>query len=458
MKRKYYFTVGVALAVLFLHISVAAQSWQIVRRVSDRSFPEPNIREFVCFDSAHIYAFGTSLGFAYPLTLRSVNSGIDWDTLFFIAPDSLHPWDFIETTGQRFVSMPDTNKIYLSCTRSRIRQSRDQGKTWIVQIVDSTYKGNQDFDAIYFDAAGRGLVMRDTVVYHTSDDGKTWEKISFNPPIPGALYVHAMWIKNLNDICAWFMGDNDIICCGRSSDGGRTWKPASQFPHEYMSDLYFVDNDYGWATLSKAIPNTATAEYDGVYYTTDGGDTWAIQWLSFMNDTVLNIGAQGLNKIRFYDRYNGIAIGRSKILRTTNGGFVWSKDRHNNDDIIELPDGIGWLNNTTAFVGTRRGDILRFDRNAIISPVDEKAEEIFATDASLFPNPSSEHLYLRRNWKEPPTSLRVVSTDGVVTTLATTIIGNEILGMDVSSLSQGVYHIILPESYQPEAAHFMVLR
>jgi hypothetical protein len=121
-------------------------------------------------------------------------------------------------------------------------------------------------------------------------------------------------------------------------------------------------------------------------------------------------------------------------------------------------DAIGWLNSSIALVGTGRGDILRFDRNAIISPVDENAEEIFATDASLFPNPSSEHLYLRRNWNEPPTSLRVVSTDGVVTTLATTIIGNEILGIDVSSLSQGVYHIILPESYQPEAAHFMVLR
>lgn len=456
MKSKVSTLLAAVTLMLSVSISVTAQSWQVVRKVSDRPFSEPWILEFVRYDSAHIHAFGATSGLAYPMALSSSNTGLSWDTLFYIAPDTADRWNFLEIAQDRFVSMPDSSHIYLSCKGSKIRRSTDRGKTWVVRVVDSSYTKMLDFDAIHFDTSGRGLLMRDTVVYHSTDYGDTWEKIPFAPPMPGAVYVHAMWVKTINNICAWFIGD-EVQCCGRSSDGGRTWRPAMHYPREYMSDMYFVDEDYGWATLSKDIPNSS-ASYDGVYRTTDGGDTWYVQWQSLMNDTMRKIGSGGLSKIRFYDRSNGIAIGRSKVIRTTTGGDIWAVDRANNDGLIESVSAIGWLSKDISLVGTAMGDILRHDNYAMTSANDASTDEIYATENPVFPNPCSRYLYLRRSWQEKPAELTVTSPEGSVARLAVSFVSNETARLDVGALAPGVYSVLVPDSPRPDAIRFLVIR
>ncbi|MEM9991670.1 MAG: glycosyl hydrolase, partial [Bacteroidota bacterium] len=135
--------------------------------------------------------------------------------------------------------------------------------------------------ALYETDETRGL-------YRTRDGGDTWEQILFlnektscidvavNPWNPDIIYA-AMWERVRAPWGRDYAGENSAIY--RTRDGGLTWQRLENgLPQANRS----IRGRIGLA-LSTAEPNTlyasftqdaVTNEFDGVFKTTDGGDTW----------------------------------------------------------------------------------------------------------------------------------------------------------------------------------------
>jgi photosystem II stability/assembly factor-like uncharacterized protein len=94
-----------------------------------------------------------------------------------------------------------------------------------------------------------------------------------------------------------------------SDDQGATWRQAKSVPTRVMlTAVYFVDEDYGWAT----------GHDETIINTVDGGETWTRSHFS-------DGAQQPLLDLWFANRVSGIAVGAYGAYFTTNdGGRHWS--------------------------------------------------------------------------------------------------------------------------------------
>jgi photosystem II stability/assembly factor-like uncharacterized protein len=101
-----------------------------------------------------------------------------------------------------------------------------------------------------------------TLFLKTQDGGSTW---TIGKGIPGAGRYS---VANLNDVFVW-SGDELSV----SHDGGETWTTIA--PNVNLSDtlsqFQFVDAHTGWAVTNDANGHAS------LYKTTDGGQTWTVQ-------------------------------------------------------------------------------------------------------------------------------------------------------------------------------------
>jgi len=83
------------------------------------------------------------------------------------------------------------------------------------------------------------------------------------------------------------------------------WYNQSSGTNSILQDVFFVDQDYGWASGANLV-----------LHTTDGGDTWVQQPAPPLSLYYVDIF--------FLDRMNGWACGNeAKIIHTTDGGNTW---------------------------------------------------------------------------------------------------------------------------------------
>lgn len=94
------------------------------------------------------------------------------------------------------------------------------------------------------------------------------------------------------------------------------WEAISGFDGRFFDEVFFVDEDHGWAAESYS-PN--------IVYTNDGGASWGVGVLP---------GAAGskMRDLCFVNRSLGFATGTDGLFRTTDGGRTWS-------DITPMPLG-----------------------------------------------------------------------------------------------------------------------
>jgi photosystem II stability/assembly factor-like uncharacterized protein len=89
-----------------------------------------------------------------------------------------------------------------------------------------------------------------------------------------------------------------------SDDQGATWRQAKSVPTRVMlTAVYFVDEDYGWAT----------GHDETIINTVDGGETWTRSHFS-------DGAQQPLLDLWFANRVSGIAVGAYGAYFTTNDG------------------------------------------------------------------------------------------------------------------------------------------
>ena len=128
------------------------------------------------------------------------------------------------------------------------------------------------------------------------------------------------WIVIYNDIESklnnmFVLRSNFIIVVGdegtivKSTDGGNFWVSMLFSENCNLNGVFFLDEQTGWLCGFNTLIN-----HSEVYKTTDGGQTWILNYIGIDNDIFL--------KIQFIDHNTGW-IGGYVLYRTFNGGQTW---------------------------------------------------------------------------------------------------------------------------------------
>ena len=186
--------------------------------------------------------------------------------------------------------------------------------------------------------------------------------------------------NTLTDVC--IINSNKIIAVGglstvmRSNNGGANWdiKYRIAGPYKYLASVFFVNENTGW-----------TAGYQGtVMKTTDGGVNWTLQealnayyistyfadsnngWITGHFGVIINTTDGGLTwnrqisnvvedlfSIEFVNKNTGWAVGgfeddKAHIIKTTNGGVNWVKQKTLNN--YEVMRSVSFINENTGWV------------------------------------------------------------------------------------------------------------
>ncbi len=173
-------------------------------------------------------------------------------------------------------------------------------------------------DYVQFLSKETGFVKSGGLIYKTTDQGKSW-KWKNTDDNNFALTDKVFFADSKN---GWLISKNLIY---KTTNGGETWSKV--FQHygaddifDFISSLYFIDKDNGWAV-------TASEWFNTIYYTSNGGKTW--ESIGGIDDRVPTYPA----KIYFNNKNEGFIVGSrqtepvsSKVfLQTKDGGKTWKK-------------------------------------------------------------------------------------------------------------------------------------
>jgi len=182
-------------------------------------------------------------------------------------------------------------------------------------------------------SSGEGCITGDGgAPLETKDGGVTWSEMTIgNTPEtrPNAVYF-------LDDSHGWMVGNSGW----QTVDGGQSWQQMTGLPAGSWYHVYFTT-----ATVGFAGGNA------GLYKTVDGGDHWSTTPFSYPS-------FRNVYDIEFFGTQLGLMCvgsdtpGANGVYRTTNGGQSWTQVWSGAaGDIL-------WLNATTVIVDTNFGTTL----------------------------------------------------------------------------------------------------
>lgn len=407
-------------------LSVAQNAWEILDNIT---YPRPILDiNFINPDSGWLLSNKQIDGVGnHSLLAKTTNGGIDWDTTliyhiiannfdFFSFDYGILPW----------------NHLYLS---------KD---------------GWQTFKRVYNEPVLDLLIMSaqfasDSVIYaawrtviKSIDSGKTWTDIK--PPQLGVEPLSTLSILSVVNDSVVYCYQNSEKRIFRTTDSGKTWvtffKPS--FMLEYVFDIHFVSDYYGWIVGS----------FKKIGKTTDGGETWINQSPNThgIYDTFVSIDA--------LDENNAVVVGGlGSIYWTTNAGEQWWK-RLNEYELGNLFV-VDIVDENTAYVGGDSGLLFKTTTAGItnvkdqILPIEYKLNQNYPNPF----NPSTKITYQLP--KEAKVTLKVFDTLGkVVATLVDEVqyTGKYEINFDAEVLASGVYFYQLTTPDFSESKKMLLIR
>lgn len=238
---------------------------------------------------------------------RTINGGLTWIPV--ITPGISGNPDLYG------ISVVGNTNIWISGSGGTVYQSPDAGNNWTVYDTNAFRKGLMqgicavNSRVVY--VAGQIETGSGSWGYlaRTLNGGTTWDSIA----LPGGFSQH-LWIG------VTASDSNNIVVYGQAGhyavthNGGNFWYTPTQVAPGDINSLVMISNESYWAAF----------DYDLIFKTFDGGDTWLEQ----TSKGPLN---QFLVGIDTYYTQTAIIVGESadstrsgKILNTTDGGNHWS--------------------------------------------------------------------------------------------------------------------------------------
>jgi len=320
-----------------------------------------------------IYILGDTLGGDSLFYLFRSTEGGDsgsWDMITFISQSKyydLHLFDdynglMVGDNGEIFdIAIEDSsisialNELLTSVSLSEL-EFINSSLGWVIGgggVVARTTDGGGNWEEIDVDVTGvindisfldenEGWLVGDDVsrssgaIKVTYDGGDTWNFRSYGL---GGVDLNGIHFVSATE--GWLVGKAGRIA--HTTDAGVTWIHQDANLSRSLQDLYFIDEDKGWAVgfaFNGDLDTTAT-----ILETTDGGTNWT---------AVDSLSGYRLNKVAFADVSNGWAVGN-------NGLILHSSDWHTQQVSgvsVEL-FGLDVISSSVVFACGQAGTILK---------------------------------------------------------------------------------------------------
>ena len=147
----------------------------------------------------------------------------------------------------------------------------------------------------------------------------------------------------LNDVyfsdnqTGWAVGDDGTIV--NTTDGGQTWNTQTSGVTDILRAVFFIDNNTGWAVGGKLNKT--------MLKTTDGGSNWqSLDASSIFSNLMYDIA--------FVDENTGWVITTDSIYRTSDGGNTWEHEGYITGVFSPTIRTIAVTSDTMAYVGGSR--------------------------------------------------------------------------------------------------------
>lgn len=206
-----------------------------------------------------------------------------------------------------------------------ILKTIDTGTTWKKQQPASLRSTPK---SLYFIDQDTGFIAGSSSLFmKTEDSGVTWEEIN--------LYADGVLTQNVNlnaihgqGDFLWVVGNNGVIAVYDITT--ETWTLQTSGVSTNLNDVYFVNEDYGWA-----VGDAGT-----VIETEDGGTTW-------VDKTSVSGTTENLYGVHFTSTTRGYACGENGIIiRTNTDGDSWTTRE---SDTVSSLRSISFINANVGF-------------------------------------------------------------------------------------------------------------
>jgi len=176
--------------------------------------------------------------------------------------------------------------------------SDDGGRTWETRAITGVAVN----DACFISTNVGHAACDDGTILKTVDGGLNWYSTFSTNTSPSDFFR----IEFVNDTLGFASREFDYVY--KTTNGGETWQNIKSLDAVY--DMQFLDTETGFLS----------GEYGTMYKTSDGGKNW--QYISPTG----RIDAYDIYGIFFINENEGFATGaRGRILKTVNGGSSWQE-------------------------------------------------------------------------------------------------------------------------------------
>ncbi|KAK1273592.1 hypothetical protein QJS04_geneDACA019169 [Acorus gramineus] len=295
----------------------------------------------------------------------------------------------------------DPNHGFLLGTRQTILETKDGGMTWTPRSIASAEDEdfNYRFNSISFKGKEGWIVGKPAILLYTSDAGDSWQRIPLSSQLPGDM----VYIKATDDKSAEMVTDEGAIYV--TSNRGYNWKAAVQ---ETVSATLnrTVSSGISGASYYTGTFNTVNRSPDGNYVAVSSRGNFYLTWepgqpywqphnravarriqnMGWRADGGLWLLVRGgglylskgtgiseeFEEVPVQSRGFGIldvgyrskdeawaAGGSGVLLRTTNGGKSWTRDKAA-DSIAANLYSVKFIDDNRGFVLGNDGVLLRY--------------------------------------------------------------------------------------------------
>ncbi|KAG0477769.1 hypothetical protein HPP92_012488 [Vanilla planifolia] len=297
----------------------------------------------------------------------------------------------------------DLSHGFLLGTRQTILETKDGGITWFPRAIPAAEEEdfNYRFNSISFKGKEGWIVGKPAILLYTSNAGESWERIPLSSELPGDM----VYIKATGDKSAEMVTDQGAIYT--TSNGGYNWRAAVQ---ETVSATLnrTVSSGISGASYYTGTFNTVNRSPDGRYVAVSSRGNFYLTWEPGQSQPywqphnravarrIQNMGWRTDGGLWLLVRGGGLFLGkgtgitedfeevpvqsrgfgildvgyRSKdeawaaggsgiLLRTTNGGKTWTRDKAA-DSIAANLYSVKFIDDNKGFVLGNDGVLLRY--------------------------------------------------------------------------------------------------